>query len=244
MERNNNKARYTDETEQASYRQTDKILFAVKEGNLVQAREAALAYIESGIPGYLKDPLTEWKFMLVRMMTLLVEVITRSTSVTQYLEKRSEDFLRSIEAAQTEEECREMFVMFVEQVCNMNAEMGKQYSQLVQKIMEQVAMDLTQPLTLQYFSDRLNVNSSYLSNLFRQQTGVTITEYVTDKRITHAATLLAFTRNPIKTVAKQVGISDVQYFSRLFKRRMEMTPSQYRLQAFEQRSREMAEKAR
>ena len=73
-------------------------------------------------------------------------------------------------------------------------------------------------------------NSSYLSNLFRKEVGMTITEYVTNHRILHAADLLLTSMQPVKTIAKQVGFADVQYFSRVFKKKMGKTPSQFRLE--------------
>ena len=230
--------------ELSSEKLTDRILFAVREGNELKAKEAALQLVENGVPGFLENELLEWQFYLVRILTLLVAAVTQPPTVTVYIEKRAQDGLRAIAAAKSEGECRDLMLRIVDHACMLNRELGRSYSMLVQRVMEQVALDLTKPLTLQYFSEILNVNSSYLSNLFRQQTGATITEYVTNKRIQHAATLLAYSNQPIKQIARQVGIADVQYFSRLFKRRMKMTPSEYRMQSFERQNREIADKAR
>ena len=206
---------------------TDSILFALRENNQLQAMNAVQKIIDQGIPYYIDDHLVEWKFFLVRIQSLIMEVL-RHGNTGSFVAKNIEKYLISIDSARSVDECQQLLRQIVSDACEMNREMDEKYSMLVQRIKEQVALDLTQPLTLQYFADLLNVNSSYLSNLFRQQTGVTITEYVTTKRITHAASLLAFTKLPIKTIAKQVGIPDVQYFSRLFKRSMGMTPTQYR----------------
>ena len=219
-----------------------KILFAVRENNELQAMEAAREQIEAGIPGILDDEVEEWRFFLVRLLTELALLISFGNAPTKYLEKRVEQEMIRIHACKSVEDCRNLTLQMVKEGCRLNQEAGGHYSVLVQRIMEEVATDLTKPLTLQYFANLLNVNSSYLSNLFRQQTGITLTEYVTDKRIAHAATLLAFTRTPIKTVAKQVGIPDVQYFSRLFKRRMQMTPTQYREEMDRERLETLVEK--
>jgi len=116
--------------------------------------------------------------------------------------------------------------------CDMNSlKEIQRYSLLVQTVLQTVDRDLSQPLTLQDFAKKLNVNSSYLSNLFSKEVGVTLTEYVTAQRISYAADLLLTTQEPIKTVAKKAGIPDVQYFSRLFKKRTGQTPSQYRMRS-------------
>ncbi len=216
----------TDEEKIINY--TESLLFAVREGNEYKAVSAAKNQIDTGLPGFLDDLLTEWKFYLVRTLTLMTDVMLHNGRMGRYLDQFATERMKKIAEAVNVEECHGLLISFAKEGCRLTADVSRHYSVQVQKIMEEVAMDLTLPLTLQYFAGELNVNSSYLSNLFRQQTGVTITDYVTDKRMSHAATLLGYTQRPIKTIAKQVGIPDVQYFSRLFKRRMGMTPTQYR----------------
>ena len=207
------------------------MLFAVREGNEYQAVDAARSQIEAGLSGHIDDPLLDWQFFLVRTLTLMTDVMLHNGRMKRYLEQFAVERVKQIAKAESVEECHSLLVDFVKDGCKLTSEIRHPYSIQIQKIMEEVAMDLTQPLTLQYFATKLNVNSSYLSNLFRQQTGVTITDYVTEKRLSHAATLLSYTQKPIKSIARQVGIPDVQYFSRLFKRRMNMTPTQYREKA-------------
>ena len=207
---------------------SDKILWAISEGNELQAKAAAEEQIRVGMRGILDNEVTEWKYYLIRMMTLLVYRACENGSMYEYFDGFAVAFLRRIDSAGTVEECHRIFKDLLKQRCSAESRNTRAYSSLVQRIMAAVDMDLTAPLTLQYFASKLNVNSSYLSNLFRKETGMTITEYVTGKRMKHAAYLLRSTQEPIKFVAKQVGITDVQYFSRLFKKKMDMTPTQYR----------------
>lgn len=217
-----------DEREDSPAGLTKQLLFAVSEGNEVLAVRLSDEMVSRGLLGLLENPVTEWQFYIVRLLTLMAVVIEKNGTGSAFLETQIQLCMKQVEKTKTLDECHRLFLEIVRSCVQINKEPGKNYSPLVQRIREQVMTDLKQPLTLQYFSEQLNVNSSYLSNLFRQQTGVTITEYVTNKRITHAATLLNHTQQPIKSVAKQVGIPDVQYFSRLFKRRMGLTPTQYR----------------
>ena len=207
---------------------SDKILWAISEGNELQAKAAAEEQIKVGMRGILDNEVAEWKYYLVRLMTLLVYRSCENGSMYEYYDRFAVDYLRRIDEARTIEECHRIFRNLLKQRCSAESKNPRTYSSLVQRIMAAVDMDLTAPLTLQYFATKLNVNSSYLSNLFRKETGLTITEYVTEKRMKHAAYLLRGTQEPIKYVAKQVGITDVQYFSRLFKKKMKMTPTQYR----------------
>ena len=106
----------------------------------------------------------------------------------------------------------------------------KGYSLLVQKVVTQIDYDLTADLGLKAISSLLNVNSSYLSTLFKKETGTTLTEYVNRKRIEHALFLLNSTNMQIQVIAQYCGIPDVNYFTKIFKKIIGQTPKDYREQ--------------
>ncbi len=74
----------------------------------------------------------------------------------------------------------------------------------------------------------VNYSRSYLSRIFKAETGMTIPEYANKIRIQHAKTLLADTRIPMREVATSVGINDPFYFSKIFKALSGQSPSSYR----------------
>ena len=206
-----------------------KILFAVREGNLYQAKEAMKERIEKGLLNILSSPLTEWKFYLVALLTDLNRILEEKGAAYDYVVHLGNDFIIRIDRLSTVQQAQELMEEIIVSYTRFYEENSRDYPNLVKRVIEQVEMDLCQQLTLQYFARMLNVNSSYLSNLFRQSVGITITDYVTGKRISHAAMMLIHSKLPVKQVARQSGIPDVQYFSRLFKRRMGITPTDYRL---------------
>ena len=69
---------------------------------------------------------------------------------------------------------------------------------------------------------------SYLCNLFKQNTGVTINYYITQVRMEHACQLLVNTDDSIESIAFAVGYSSAKHFIRSFKMHMMMPPGQYR----------------
>lgn len=207
---------------------TSELLFAFKEGNIPLSLNAVERCIKIGLPHYISDELREWKYFLVHILSLLSIVVIRTGRNGTYPNALARDYLVRIDQAKTLEECHDLFRDMVETLGLENEKARVRYPVQVVRIMECIAMDLKQPLTLQYFASLLNVNSSYLSNLFHKHTGVTITEYVTKTRMEHAATLLGYTQDSIRTIAENIGIPDVQYFSRLFKRKYGLTPTQYR----------------
>ncbi|MCM1221637.1 MAG: AraC family transcriptional regulator [Lachnospiraceae bacterium] len=83
-------------------------------------------------------------------------------------------------------------------------------------------------LSLSAMAQVLQINASYLSTLFRKETGVTLTDYVNKKRIDHAVMLLNSSDAYIQNIASACGIPDVNYFTKLFKKYIGKTPKEYR----------------
>ena len=69
---------------------------------------------------------------------------------------------------------------------------------------------------------------SYLSALFKQETGSTLIDYINTQRVNRAAQLLVQNNHTIAAVAEEVGILDVNYFTKIFKKTLGVTPTRYR----------------
>ena len=104
----------------------------------------------------------------------------------------------------------------------------KGYTLPIQKVITKIDSDLTADLSLTALAKYINVNASYLSGLFKKETGTTLTEYVNKKRVEHGILLLNSTTLQIQTIAQYCGIPDVNYFTKLFKKHYNKTPKDYR----------------
>ncbi len=105
---------------------------------------------------------------------------------------------------------------------------GETYSALIRKATDYIASDFADHITLESTAELLNVSAGYLSALFRKETGISFSEYVSDMRIRHAKYLLKDSGLPVAVIASECGIPDPNYFSRLFRQKENMTPLQYR----------------
>jgi len=79
--------------------------------------------------------------------------------------------------------------------------------------------------------ERLGYNADYMRRLFKQETGITPTDFLTEKRIENAKKLLSTSRTPeiaISEVAYLSGFYDSNYFTRVFKKVTGVLPTQYR----------------
>lgn len=85
-------------------------------------------------------------------------------------------------------------------------------------------------ISLEELSSRFFISKFYLSRLFREQYGMSVSDYILDLRIRHAKELLRFSALSLNEIAEQCGFYDLPYFSRTFKKAEGISPSAYRKQ--------------
>ena len=88
-----------------------------------------------------------------------------------------------------------------------------------------------QEITLEGVASRLGLNHTYLSTLFKEETGRAFTNFVQEVRVEKSKELLIQTRLPVLEVALSVGFSSQNYYSRIFKKLTGCTPSEFRKQS-------------
>ena len=86
-------------------------------------------------------------------------------------------------------------------------------------------------LSIKDISEHVFLSSSYICTLFKNETGQTLNQYLTDFRIDKAKKLLTDPRYKITDISARVGYSDGNYFGKTFKKLVGMSPSEYREQA-------------
>ena len=82
-------------------------------------------------------------------------------------------------------------------------------------------------ITMQEISNTLHVDAAYLSRKFSLKYGVAPKEYLIDKRIAHAKKLLRESDASIKEIAASIGYFDQLYFSRIFKKKVGVSPTDF-----------------
>lgn len=83
-------------------------------------------------------------------------------------------------------------------------------------------------ISLNEVSGAVEVSANYFSTVFRQEMGMTFTEYITRKRMDKAKQLLRQTERPSGDIATEVGFKDPHYFSYVFKKTQGCSPREYR----------------
>ena len=98
----------------------------------------------------------------------------------------------------------------------------------VDKILRYVDAHYGERIKLDDFAELLHINKYYICRIFRQHTGKTLSDYMNLVRIQKATELLISTSQSITEIAFVTGFQDINFFSRMFKRIMGISPTELR----------------
>ncbi|NOU62858.1 helix-turn-helix domain-containing protein [Paenibacillus sp. LMG 31461] len=106
---------------------------------------------------------------------------------------------------------------------------NRRHHALLKDIRSYVDENFTDPnLSLTFLSDRFQVNSKYLSQLFKEELGENFSDILISLRIDYAKKLLEETQDTVQDISVSVGYTNSISFSRIFKKSVGLTPGQYR----------------
>ncbi|MGD0831501.1 MAG: AraC family transcriptional regulator [Terracidiphilus sp.] len=96
----------------------------------------------------------------------------------------------------------------------------------IQKVLQTIKTDPS--IRIQDLADQVNLSSSRLSHLFKDQTGLSLNVYLANERLNRAADLLRKTEMRVKEITYCVGYCQEPSFQRAFKRKFDFSPLSYR----------------
>lgn len=111
-----------------------------------------------------------------------------------------------------------------------NAKMVK-YQSVIQKALTFINQHFTDPdISLNTVADEVTLSPAHFSTIFSQAMEITFIDYLTNARLNHAKKLLKETDDRLGTIAFAIGYNDPNYFSYLFKKKIAISPKEYRNQ--------------
>ncbi len=125
---------------------------------------------------------------------------------------------------------RLIYLLAAESV-NMNISSCLPYPSEVNRAIAYISEHYSEPITLDMIADSVNLDKSYMIRLFKKSTGKTPIEYLIEKRISIAKSLLDETDLNISEVSAFCGFLDSSYFTLRFRSAVGMTPTKYKKQS-------------
>ncbi len=208
----------------------NQLIRAVELGQLHMVNQLNSAFSANLFEKRAADPLRNAQNYTIIMNTLLRKAAERGGVHPIHIDRASSEVAMKIESMSSISQTKELMMDIFRTYCELVREKSmKELPPIVKQTVIIIESDLSADLSPRLLAAQQGVSLGYLSSIFKKATDLTISEYVRQKRMEYAAYLLRNTNLQVQTVALHNGIMDVQYFSKLFKRQIGMTPTEYRL---------------
>jgi AraC-like DNA-binding protein len=119
----------------------------------------------------------------------------------------------------------------IQRVLTANSTLPQPTGMLVKQASVYIQQNYARSFSLVELSETIGVSRSYLSRIFKMDTGISLWEYLNRFRIQKAKELLLLTDESITAIAADVGYEDISYFSRVFREIAGCSPRAFRQQA-------------
>jgi len=211
------------------YRNVDIIMEAVTRGDYQSALLHLNAFRNYSVEIRVSDMLRNYKNLMIVLSSQLRRAVQNADVHPAHIHNLSDYFARKIEAARSIDELSRFRSEMIRKYCHLVQNHSlRHFSKNIQRVINHIDFHLDEPFILKNLAEIAGINSNYLSTCFKRETGLNLTDYINQKRMQKAIFLLNSTDLPIHIIAERIGILDVNYFSRLFKKIQGKSPSEYR----------------
>lgn len=141
----------------------------------------------------------------------------------------SEDYLSRLSRASNMDELNDRLTLALTRFTNAVFVLpNTRHSDIIKKVLGYIHRHCDQKISLNDISTYVNFSVSYLSRIFKEETGENISYYINKTRVERAKALLMSREIPLVDVAVLSGFEDQSYFNKVFKKFCGMTPGKFR----------------
>ncbi|MBU5443675.1 response regulator [Paenibacillus sp. MSJ-34] len=164
----------------------------------------------------------------IELLLNLTNMYSELTNDHEWLYERKKELYDQIKGLETLEDLKRWFVEVYEELIRKLRSVYSSDKGAIPKVIAYIEQNYDQALSLQVLSQYVHLSKNYLAHLFKKETGEGIIDYITRIRLERAKVLLRGTDLKSGEISLMVGIPDSKYFSKLFKKMVGATPSEYR----------------
>lgn len=179
-----------------------------------------------GMQLYLKD----YQLYLIEILSIILNFVTSMELDWDLIWDKNDNFLLEINKLKTKDKINSWLFEICIKISNELAQTrNHNKNDLIEKAKDHIQHNYgDEDLNAEKLCEILHISTNYFSALFKKETGMTFTTYLTQIRIDQAKKLLRNTDSKTFDIGNQVGYSQGHYFSYVFKKNTGMSPTEYR----------------
>ncbi|MGN0577640.1 MAG: helix-turn-helix domain-containing protein [Ruminiclostridium sp.] len=214
------------------YRQELEFYRLVRNGDVERIKENSRRYgklPESGKGVLSENSLKNSLYHMIINTALITRTCISGGLSPETAYTMSDIYIRRADGCRTAEEINELNdEMTLEFAGEMKRLSQRGCSAVTKRVISYICGNLNRPLTAGGIAETLGYNRSYISTLFKRETGMTIQGYIREKRIETAENILKSTDFPLSDIALSLGFSSQSHFCSRFKEKTGLSPKTYR----------------
>lgn len=202
----------------------------IKNGDF-RAMEEARRMIHSAEMGHLSDdPMKNLLYLCICNITLVTRFAIEGGMESEKAYNASDLYIQKYDKAKTIDEIYRLHGEMIEYFTKSVSADKKShiYSKQVICCIEYIHCHLHEQIVVSELAEMVHLNESYLSVLFKRETGMNITEYVIVKRMETAENMLKYSDYPLTEISDILHFSSYSHFARTFRKYYNMSPKVYR----------------
>ena len=176
------------------------------------------------------DPVRDMKYLFVANITITTRFAIEGGMNSETAYNSSDLYICRMDKCNTVEEVldlhREMFSYFTHRMAGIKKEAV--YSRPVLQCMDLISQNLHLPIRTTFLAEQVGLNQSYLSTLFKRETGIAISDYIMAERIETAKNMLRYSDYSASQISEILSFSSQSHFIKSFRKYEGMTPGDYR----------------
>ena len=188
------------------------------------------AIIRSNLTGHLSgNPVRNIKYLFVACVTITTRFAIEGGLDNETAYTSSDYYINRMDKLNSVDEVlklhHEMFAYFTNKMAAIKKE--NVFSKPVLQCMDFIDLNLHQPIRLSHLCIYVGLSESYLSTLFKKETGLAVSDYILRRRIETAKNMLRYSEFTSAQISEILAFSSQSYFIRSFKKLEGMTPIEY-----------------
>lgn len=208
----------------------NQIIEAVQQGRTTEALELEREMFQLAkglrfVTADMKDQIAGAAILRV----LVRHAALRAGLMPVVIDSLSQEFAQKMHHASDEQQIRELVEQYIVSFCYaIRANQKGSYSIYVKRAVQYIETHLSQPVSADTLCQLSGISRKHFVQLFSKETGRTVKQYAAQARCARAAELLENSQLPVQEISSYVGYEDNNYFTKVFKSIMGMSPQEYR----------------
>ena len=189
----------------------------------------------SNLPGHISDdPLRNYKYLFVASITLASRSAIAGGMDAERAYNISDLYILKMDTLQSVEDVKalhaDMFAFYTKEMAALDK--AAVYSKPVVLCIDYIYNHLHETIRTEDLAVQVGLNRSYLSTLFKKETGQSVSAYILSKRMEAAQNMLRFSNDSYAEIAAILAFSSQSHFIRVFRSQTGYTPKEFRNKYF------------